>query len=144
MELGEAHRAEGEGQGLLDQAVHRADQLEAPAADVGDQGPLTGEGEVMGDRAVGQRGLGFGVDDAEGDVELLPDPAHEPRPVLRLAHRGGGDRGDPPDVPSLAHLAHPAQGLDGPVHGRLVEAAGVGEAGREARLVLQLVDDGES
>ena len=80
VELGEPHRAEGKRQGQLDQAVHRADQLEAAAADVGDEGPLAGQPEVVGHGAVRERRLGLRVDDPERDVELLPDPADEPRP----------------------------------------------------------------
>ena len=119
--------------GELDQAVHCADQLQAPAADIRHEGALAGEREVVRHRAVGEGGLGLGIDDAEGNVQLLAHPADEPGAVFGLPHRGGGHRGDPPHAPSLADLAHPAEGLDGPVHGGVVQASRPGQTGREAR-----------
>ena len=52
------------------------------------------------------------------------DPVDEILAVLRLAHRRGGHGRDPPDAAPLGDLAHAAQGLDGPRHRELVEAAG--------------------
>ena len=144
VELGEAHGAERERQGELDQAVHRADQLQAAAADVRHQGALAGQGEVMRHRAVGEGGFGLRVDDPERDVQLLADPADEPGPVLRFAHGGGRHRGDPVHAAALADVAHPAQALHGPVHGGVVEAAGGGQAAGEPGLVLELVHDSET
>ena len=141
MELGEAHRAEGQRRGELDQAVDRADQLQAPAADVSHQGALAGQSEVVGDRAVGQCRLGLRVDDAERDVELLAHAADEPGAVLRLPHGRGGDGGDALHPPPLADLAHAGQRLERALDGRVVEAACRGQSRREAGLVLELVDD---
>ena len=58
VQLGQADGAERERDGELDQAVHRADQLEAPAPDVGHQRALARQPEMVGDGTVGQRGLG--------------------------------------------------------------------------------------
>ena len=135
----------GQRHGELDQAVHRADQLEAAAADVGHEGALAGQAEVMRHRAVGERRLGLGVDDPERDVELLADPPDERRAVVRLAHGGGGHGGDP-----LARRGAGRPRACGPASASarsmaaLVEAAGGGEPGRQAGLVLHLVDDGEA
>ena len=144
VQLGEPHRAERQREGELDQAVHRADQLEAAAADVGDEGPLAGQMEVVRHRPVAERRLGFGVDDPERDVQLLAHPADEPGPVLGLPHRGGGHRRDPADAAALADLAHPGRAPGAPGPSRLLEAAGAGEPRREAGVVLELVDDGEA
>ena len=144
MQLGEPDRAEGEREGELDQAVHRADQLQAAAADVGHERALAREREVVGHRPIGERGLGLGVDDPERDVQLLPHPPHEPGAVLRLPNGRGGHGRHPPHAAPLADLTHAAQGLDGAVHRRVVEAPGAGQSRGQSRLVLQFVDDGEA
>ncbi len=144
VQLGETDRAERQGHRQLDQPVHGADQLEAAAADVGDQRALPGQAEVVGDRAVGERRLGLGIDDPERNVELLAHPPDEPGAVLRFADGRGGDGGDALHPAPLADLAHAGQGLHGALDGGLVQAAGPGESRREAGLVLELVDDLEA
>ena len=145
VQLGEPHGAEGQREGQLDQAVHRADQLQAAAADVGHEGALAGQPEVVRHRAVGERRLGLGVDDAERDVQLLRAPAGRTR------------RRSPPRArrrwPPRRSACTPRRWQTSRMRARvcmarsiaaLVEAAGRGEPGREAGLVLQLVDDGEA
>ena len=144
IELGEAHGTEGKREGELHQPIHRPDQLETAAADVGDQGALTRQGEMVRHRAVGQRRFGVGVDDAERDVQLLPHAPDEPRAVLRLPHGRRGHGGDAAHAAALAHLAHPGESLDRALHRGVVETAGAGEPRRQPGLVLQLVDDGEA
>ena len=72
-------------------AVDGADQFEAAAADIGDDGAGLVEPEVMGHRAIREPRLGFGVDDFEGDAELGSDPVGEGLAVLRFTDGGGGD-----------------------------------------------------
>ena len=129
VELGEPHGAERERHGQLDQAVHRADQLEAAAADVGHQGALAGQAEVVRHRAVGEGGLGLRVDDPERDVELLADPADEPGPFSASRTAAVATAAIRLHAAALADLAHAAQRLDGARSmAALVEAAGGGEA----------------
>ena len=144
VELGEPHGAEGKRKGELDQPVHRADQLQAAAADVGHEGALAGQREVVRHRAIGEGGLGLGVDDAERDVQLLPHPADEPGPfsASRTAAVATAAIRRTPRRWQTSRIRR--EGLDGAVHGGVVEAAGGGEARRQAGLVLELVDDGEA
>ena len=48
----------------------------------------------MGDRPIRERRLGLGVDDPQGNVQLLAHPPHERGAVLGLADGRGGDGGD--------------------------------------------------
>ncbi len=124
----------------LDQAVDGADQLEAPAADVGDEGLGIVEPEMVADGAVGELGLVFGADDLEGEADLVAHPADELGAVLRLAHRGGGHRRDAGGAPPPGHVRHAAECRERAFDGLGVEPPGGGEPLGQPGLGLDLVD----
>ena len=101
----------GSESGELDQPVHRADQLQAAAADVGHDGALAGEREVVGHRPVGEGGLGLGVDDPERDVQLLPHPPDEPGPFSASRTAAVATAAIRRTPAPLADLAHAGEGL---------------------------------
>ena len=138
--LGEPDGAVGKRPAQLDEPVHRADQLEAAAADIGDEGLGVVEPEVMLDRAVGKLGFVLGRDDLQGEAELLTDPPDELRAILRFPDGGGGYCGDPSGPAAAADVRHPPERGQRAVHGGRVEAPRAREPLREPGLRLDLVD----
>jgi hypothetical protein len=138
------HGAERQRDRGLDQAIDRADELEAAAADVGDDGAGSVHPEMVGHRAPREGGLGLGVDDAQRDAELVAHPLDEILAVGGLAHGGSGDGGDAADAAALADHAHAGEPGHRAFHGGRVEVPGGGDTLGEAGLVLHLVHDGEA
>ena len=87
------------------------------AADVGNDGALGVEPEVMRNRAVREPCLGLGIDDGERNAEPGLHPVHEVLSVLRLANRGGGDGREPVHAAPLADLLQATPTGDRPATG---------------------------
>ena len=116
------------------------EQLGAAAADVAQQQALVVHGHGLQHAEVDEPGLLHPRDDVDVHPGLAPRPVDELVAVLRLAHGGGGHRGDR-RVVHLGDLTEAVEGGDGPVDGVGAELAHVAGARAEAHHLLLPLED---